>query len=230
VIFLPLIQTVLFNVACGHDPKHLTLGILNDEPVSQTGTCSLMQTKNCFLDGGVPVSCLVLERLKEKTFELVIFTNKLLFINISRLNVFWSTHLAWLKWEHYRSSISMTCLKSYLFELRGFGNLKKKLRMIILIDIIRYRKQEIFRALQFFSNFVLSKFFSRMRLLRCLYYAYYDAVYNNVSYKTIFSYVISHVQYIFVTRILYPINDHYDLTLKGRYKWILLYLFTKNKK
>lgn len=75
VIFLPLIQTVLFNIACGHDPKHLTLGILNDEPVSQTGTCSLMQTKNCFLDGGVPVSCLVLERLKEKTFELVEYSS-----------------------------------------------------------------------------------------------------------------------------------------------------------
>lgn len=76
IIFLPLIQTVLFNVACGHDPKHLTLGILNEESVNRLGTCSLTQTKNCFLDGGVPVSCLVLERLKEKTFELVIFTNK----------------------------------------------------------------------------------------------------------------------------------------------------------
>lgn len=71
MIFLPLIQTVLFNVACGHDPKNLSLGVFNEEYVGITGKCSLSQTKNCFLDGGVPVSCLVLERLKEKTFELV---------------------------------------------------------------------------------------------------------------------------------------------------------------
>lgn len=73
VIFLPLIQTMLFNIACGHDPKHLSLGILNEELIDNSpGTCSLAQTKNCFLDGGVTVSCLVLERLKQKTFELVI--------------------------------------------------------------------------------------------------------------------------------------------------------------
>jgi len=94
VIFLPLIQTVLFNVACGHDPKHLTLGILNEESVNKLGTCSLTQTQNCFLDGGVPVSCLVLERLKEKTFELVIFTNtffSLLLTKLFHLNTFNST-------------------------------------------------------------------------------------------------------------------------------------------
>lgn len=149
MIFLPLIQTVLFNVACGHDPKHLTLGILNDEHVSQTGTCSLMQTKNCFLDGGVPVSCLVLERLKEKTFELVIFTNKWLFIYILRLSGFWYTHLAWLKREHYRSSISMSCLKSCLFKLQGFENLKKK----ITNDYFNgyHKLSEKFRTLQFFE-------------------------------------------------------------------------------
>lgn len=73
MIFLPLIQTVLFNVACGHDPKNLSLGILNEEYTGISGKCSLTETKNCFLDGGVPVSCLVLERLKEKTFELVIY-------------------------------------------------------------------------------------------------------------------------------------------------------------
>lgn len=69
------------------DPKHLTLGVLNEESVNKIGTCSLMQTKNCFLDGGVPVSCLLLERLKEKTFELVIFTNTF-FITLNAL-----THL-----------------------------------------------------------------------------------------------------------------------------------------
>lgn len=73
MIFLPLIQTMFFNIACGHDPKHLSLGILNEEFIGNApGTCSLTQTKNCFLDGGVTVSCMVLERLKEKTFELVI--------------------------------------------------------------------------------------------------------------------------------------------------------------
>ncbi|VVC34716.1 Hypothetical protein CINCED_3A002860 [Cinara cedri] len=76
VIFLPLIQTVLFNIACGHDPKHLSLGILNEEFVGNSGKCSLTQTKNCFLDENVSVSCLVLERLKEKTFELVEYTNE----------------------------------------------------------------------------------------------------------------------------------------------------------
>lgn len=75
MIFLPLIQTVLFNVACGHDPEKLALGVLNEEFNSNNvTTCSLNKTTNCFLDEGVPVSCLVLERLKEKTFQLVIYT------------------------------------------------------------------------------------------------------------------------------------------------------------
>lgn len=75
VIFLPLIQTVLFNVACGHDPKHLSLGILNEEYVDNIGKCSLEQTNSCFLNESVPVSCLVLEKLREKTFDLVICTD-----------------------------------------------------------------------------------------------------------------------------------------------------------
>lgn len=76
MLFLPLIQTVLFNVACGHDPKHLALGVLNEEIIAgNPEMCrSASQTKSCFMDGGVSVSCLLLDKLKEKTFELVIIT------------------------------------------------------------------------------------------------------------------------------------------------------------
>lgn len=76
MVLLPLIQTVFFNIACGHDPKNLSLGILNEEFIGNSSdTCSITQAKHCFLDGGVTVSCLVLERLKEKTFDLVIQTD-----------------------------------------------------------------------------------------------------------------------------------------------------------
>ncbi|XP_025421950.1 ABC transporter G family member 23-like isoform X2 [Sipha flava] len=74
VTFLPLIQTGLFNIACGHDPKHLALGVFNED-FNTSVTCSMNRTNDCFLDGGVPVGCLVLERLKEKTFDLVEFSN-----------------------------------------------------------------------------------------------------------------------------------------------------------
>ncbi|XP_050444349.1 ABC transporter G family member 23-like [Adelges cooleyi] len=77
LICLPIIQTAIFNITCGHDPKELSLGVLNEEVSNDFEECAnITRTPtNCFLDGGMAVSCLVLDKLKEKTFQLVKFSN-----------------------------------------------------------------------------------------------------------------------------------------------------------
>ncbi|XP_050528283.1 ABC transporter G family member 23-like isoform X2 [Daktulosphaira vitifoliae] len=77
LVCLPIIQTAIFNITCGRDPEKLALGVFNEEISNGFHACSKVHVSSngCFLDGRTAVSCLMLEKLKEKSFTLVEFSN-----------------------------------------------------------------------------------------------------------------------------------------------------------
>lgn len=70
MIFLPTIQAYIFNLVVGVTPKHVKLGIVNDE--IDFLKCNHLAYDGCFLDNqNVSLSCLFLEYMQNKTYDFV---------------------------------------------------------------------------------------------------------------------------------------------------------------
>lgn len=76
LVFLPVIQVSTFNIACGHDPKQLSLAVVNRE-LSTGIDCSPKSVHSCFLDYNETqhFSCRLLDKLKERTFKILEFSD-----------------------------------------------------------------------------------------------------------------------------------------------------------
>ncbi|KAI5704851.1 hypothetical protein M8J75_009432 [Diaphorina citri] len=77
LVFLPVIQVSTFNIACGHDPKQLSLAVVNRELSSGISDCSPLSVHSCFLDHNETqhMSCRLLDKLRAKTFKIVEFSD-----------------------------------------------------------------------------------------------------------------------------------------------------------
>uniref|UniRef100_A0A8D8V747 ABC transporter G family member 23 n=1 Tax=Cacopsylla melanoneura TaxID=428564 RepID=A0A8D8V747_9HEMI len=73
LVFLPVIQVSTFNIACGHDPKQLSLAVVNRELLSGISSCSPDFVHSCFLDHNETqyMSCRLLDKLRAKTFNIL---------------------------------------------------------------------------------------------------------------------------------------------------------------
>lgn len=79
VIFLPTVQAYIFNLVVGVTPKHVKLGVVNDE--IDYSKCNHSAYDGCFLDTNqnVSLSCLFLEYLQNKTYDFVSMNKNFIF-------------------------------------------------------------------------------------------------------------------------------------------------------
>jgi len=74
LFLLPLAQTYFFNLAIGHDPKGLSIAVVNKElQQRRPGECKPEYYSGCFLDNpeNVVMSCAYVEQMKTKTMKIV---------------------------------------------------------------------------------------------------------------------------------------------------------------
>ncbi len=72
-LFMPIIQTALFNEAIGKKPKDLELGVVNEE--ISTNDCNQYADSGCFFDpnpnANTSLSCALLQYIRDKKYKLV---------------------------------------------------------------------------------------------------------------------------------------------------------------
>lgn len=74
LFLLPLAQTYFFNLAIGHDPKGLYIGVVNKElQERKPGECKPQYYSGCFLENpeDVVMSCAYVEQMKTRSMNIV---------------------------------------------------------------------------------------------------------------------------------------------------------------
>lgn len=71
LFLLPISQTYFFNVSIGRKPKHLKVGVVNDE--ISVSRCDQDAYKGCFLleNESVSLSCCFLDLMRKETYQFV---------------------------------------------------------------------------------------------------------------------------------------------------------------
>lgn len=72
MLALPIIITVFFNMAIGHDPKNIKIGVVNNEiDIKHCANYTFKNNNNCFLDEKMYGSCQIIYQLHKRSYKVV---------------------------------------------------------------------------------------------------------------------------------------------------------------
>lgn len=69
---LPIIVSVFFSLAVGHDPRHLAFGVVNSELDNSLINCpKVYPTDRCIFEDNITISCAFIKEIQGRDYRLV---------------------------------------------------------------------------------------------------------------------------------------------------------------
>lgn len=110
LFLLPISQTYFFNVSIGRKPKHLKVGVVNDE--ISVSRCDQDAYKGCFLleNESVSLSCCFLDLMRKETYQFIEYTDLSLAVDHVKQNKIWAL-------LHFKTNYTRSLAEMYSFSL-----------------------------------------------------------------------------------------------------------------